>query len=167
MLSIRNILVGTDFSESSDDALNYGRALAAAFGARLHVLHSLESPSATLMGMDGYLAAVPTLQAEVEQRAREDMNRVVTEDDERRFNAKSVIETSRSPSDAIIDYAKRQGIDLIVVGTNGRRGLSHLVMGSVAETVVRLAGCPVLTVHHGERSFVKPDQITVCEIVRA
>jgi nucleotide-binding universal stress UspA family protein len=62
--------------------------------------------------------------------------------------------TGGTPAQAITDYAKKAEIDLIVVGTHGRRGLSHMVTGSVAERVVRTAPCPVLSVRHPEREFI-------------
>jgi nucleotide-binding universal stress UspA family protein len=61
------------------------------------------------------------------------------------------------PSDEIVQYAVLEGIDLIVMGTQGRARTAHVLMGSVAEKVVRLAPCPVLTVHHPEREFVMSD----------
>jgi K+-sensing histidine kinase KdpD len=59
-----------------------------------------------------------------------------------------MVETSDQPADAITGYAKQAEIDLIVMGTHGRHGISHLLVGSVAERVVRTASCPVLTVKH-------------------
>ena len=60
---------------------------------------------------------------------------------------------------AIVEYARVEDIDLIVIGTHGRGALAHLVMGSVAERVVRFAPCPVLTVRHPEREFARPDTL--------
>jgi K+-sensing histidine kinase KdpD len=65
--------------------------------------------------------------------------------------------TSNCTADAIVDYASTNGIDLIVIGTHGRRAVTRLFMGSVAERVVRLASCPVLTVRNPEKDFVLPD----------
>ena len=65
--------------------------------------------------------------------------------------------TSSSPAFAIIDYAREHGIDLVIMGTHGRGTLGHFLMGSVAERVVRLAPCPVLTIRQAERDFVHPD----------
>ena len=62
-------------------------------------------------------------------------------------------------AETIVQYAKDHAIDLIVMGTHGRRALEHLLMGSVAERVVRTAPCPVLTVRHPEREFVVPDAL--------
>jgi nucleotide-binding universal stress UspA family protein len=67
--------------------------------------------------------------------------------------------TSSSPAVAIVDYANDHNINLIVMGTNGRGVLEHFLMGSVAERVVRLAPCPVLTVRAREREFVRPDTL--------
>ena len=63
------------------------------------------------------------------------------------------------PAPAITQYATDERIDLIVMGTHGRRGMAHLLMGSVAERVVRTASCPVLTVHHPEHEFIIPDMV--------
>ena len=67
--------------------------------------------------------------------------------------------TSNAPAVAIVDYARRERIDLIVTGTHGRGAVAHLLMGSVAERVVRTAPCPVLTVRHPEHEFVVPDAL--------
>jgi nucleotide-binding universal stress UspA family protein len=73
--------------------------------------------------------------------------------------------TSSSPAFAIIDYARQHAIELIVMGTHGRGAVQHFLMGSVAERVVRLAPCPVLTVRSHERDFVQPDLMAVRESV--
>jgi nucleotide-binding universal stress UspA family protein len=72
----------------------------------------------------------------------------------------SLVITSDAPAVAIVDYAARGKIDLIVTGTHGRGGVAHMVMGSVAERIVRTAPCPVLTVRHPEHEFVLPDART-------
>jgi len=66
---------------------------------------------------------------------------------------------SLAPAESIVQYAKEYAIDLIVMGTRGNRALAHLLMGSVAERVVRTAPCPVLTVRHPEREFLVPDAL--------
>ncbi|HKF70044.1 MAG TPA: universal stress protein, partial [Vicinamibacterales bacterium] len=72
---------------------------------------------------------------------------------------KAVVMTSGSAAYAIVDYARENGIDLIVLGTHGRGVLAHLMMGSVAERVVRIANCPVLTVRCPQHEFVMPDTL--------
>ena len=83
----------------------------------------------------------------------------MTAEDRVVLRGRAVIVTSNAPADAIVEYAKDSDIDLIVVGTHGRGVMGHLLLGSVAERVVRIAPCPVLTVRHPEREFVLPDAL--------
>jgi nucleotide-binding universal stress UspA family protein len=161
MLHLKNILVGTDFSESSDAALRYARELARRFGARLHVLHALEVPPMQLVGSEALAPLSPEVRVELEAEARANLDRLVTPDDRRLFKAITAIRDRQTPTEAIAHYAADADIDLIVLGTHGRRGLSHLFMGSVAEKVVRTAPCPVLTVRRHERDSVIADMKTV------
>ena len=158
MITLKNILVATDFSEPSDAALTYGRELATRFGATLHVLHAAENIIGRF-GAETYSATAPDLQARLESDARRRLNELLIDSDNSGPSTKPVLLTASSPALAIVDYAKEKNIDLIVVGTHGRSALAHLVMGSVAERVVRLAPCPVLTVRHPEREFVQPDTL--------
>jgi nucleotide-binding universal stress UspA family protein len=159
MLTIKQILVPTDFGEPADAALTYGRELAGRFGATLHVLHVAENIYVTTFGAETYAAVAPDLQHELESAARLRLDELVIDSDGSGPRTKAVVMTSASPAFAIIDYAKENGIDLIVMGTHGRGALAHLLMGSVAERVVRLASCPVLTVRHPEHEFVTPDAL--------
>jgi len=106
---------------------------------------------------------VAALQREVEEAARKQLDAVVTEDDRRELGATGVTLTSASPALAIVSYAKDIKADLMIVGTHGRGAMAHLIMGSVAERVVRTAPCPVLTVRHPEHEFVLPDALQVVE----
>ena len=151
MIALHNILVATDFGPAAGAALTYGRALAQTFGARLHVLHALEN--SFLRGRSGDPHAH---EAAILQRLHEQ----VTADDRTALAAHVVLETSDHPAEAISQYAKSTNIDLIVIGTNGRGALAQILVGSVAERVVRIAPCPVLTVRHPEREFVMPDAST-------
>lgn len=124
-LTIRNILVATDFSPFSDQAIRAALALARHFGATLHLLHVVHHA-------DERAAALDRLGALAEEQA-----------DGVPFTA-SVAVGRAAPE--IVRYAAREQMDLIVVGTHGRTGLAHVVMGSVAEAVVRTALCQVLTI---------------------
>ena len=159
MITIRQILVPTDFGEAADAALTYGRELATRFGATLHVLHVAENIYVTTFGAENYAAVAPDLQRELEEGARVRLNELVIDSDGSGPHTKAVVMTAASPAFAIIDYTKEHGIDVIVMGTHGRGALAHLLMGSVAERVVRLASCPVLTVRHPEHEFVTPDTL--------
>ena len=158
MIRIQNVLVATDFSEPSEAALNYGRELARSFHATLHVLHVTDSIYAQYGG-EAYSVALPELQGEIEDSARKELESLLNDEDRRDFRAKPVLITALAKAAAIVDYARQNTIDVIVMGTHGRGAISHLLMGSVAERVVRTAPCPVLTVHHPEHEFVLPDAL--------
>jgi nucleotide-binding universal stress UspA family protein len=157
MTSIANVLIATDFEEPSEAALVYARELARQFGATLHVLHVVDDITAQDVAIEGYMANLDELQEEREAQARAHLAAVVTDEDRAARHARTVIATSNAPALAIVTYAKDAGIDLIVVGTHGRHALAHFFLGSVAEKVVRLAPCPVLTVRRPEHDFIAPD----------
>jgi nucleotide-binding universal stress UspA family protein len=148
MILLKQILVATDFSDTADVALAHGRGLAQSFGASLHVLHVTENLFMRPVPGDPYV-----LKAAI---ARHLADRV-TDDDRAALHAITAIATSDSPAEAIVEYARTHEIDLVVMGTHGRSGMARLLVGSVAERVVRTAPCPVLTVRHPEHAFVAPD----------
>jgi nucleotide-binding universal stress UspA family protein len=157
MITINNILVATDFSETSASALNYGREFARTFGATLHVLHIVEN-ALLWAGPEAAGIDFVQLQADLETEARKTMDRIVTTEDRTQLKAVTVVCTG-SPAFEIAAYAKAGGVDLILVGTHGRGMIGHLLMGNVAEKLVRIAPCPVLTVHHPEHEFIQPDAL--------
>lgn len=158
MIVLKNILVATDFGETSGVALTYGRDLARSYGATLHVLHVVESVVASMADAES-IGALMDLQAQIERNAGKQMETLVTGEDRTTLHAKPVVLTSSRAAEAIVLYARDHAVDLIVMGTHGRRALAHVLMGSVAERVVRMAPCPVLTVRHPEREFVAPDAL--------
>jgi len=158
MILMNAILVATDFGETSDAALVYGRNLARTFGARLSVVHVAEDVSATA-GQELYAGDLHELQAEVVDTATSRLHSSLCEKDLTVVDARPVVRVSSNPANAIIEYAKEAHVDLIVVGTHGRGPMSHLLMGSVAEHVVRHAPCPVLVVRPNEHEFVVPDPV--------
>jgi nucleotide-binding universal stress UspA family protein len=137
MLESRRILVPVDFSDSTGHTLAYAAEIARAFGARLEVLH------------------VCALHEEGVAEASREMEGVVPE------ALADVVESCEivralSPDLGIIHAARERSAGLIVMGTHGRSGLGHVLLGSVAERVVQLAGCPVLTVRHPNHRFEHP-----------
>ena len=158
MIRIKNVLVATDFSEPSRVALDHGRELARTYQANLHVLHAAEDLRLRY-APDMAPVVLTGLQEDIEASARTRLDALLTDEDRSQLRAHAVAVTSASPAEAIVAYAKGAAIDVIVIGTRGRGGLSHLFMGSVAERVVRFASCPVLTVHHPEREFIAPDAL--------
>ncbi len=167
MIALKNILVATDFGEASDAACPYGRALARSFGATLHLFHATEEVSLNAFATEAYAVTIPDLQREVDEAARNQLDGLILDGDGSGPAERSVIVMSSTPALAIVEYAKDHAIDLIVMGTHGRGPLAHLMMGSVAERVVRLAPCPVLTVRHPEHEFVHPDALPVAARSRA
>jgi len=159
MIALKKILVATDFSEPSDAALAYGRELARTFGASLTVLHIADNILTRAYGADGIVLADPELQREIEPSAQRQVDAVLFDEDRKMLGAVGLVITSNSPSAAIVTYARDASIDLIVMGTHGRGAIAQLLMGSVAERVVRIAPCPVLTVRHPEHEFVLPDAL--------
>jgi nucleotide-binding universal stress UspA family protein len=105
------------------------------------------------------MAFLPELQTQIEEEARKRIEALVSDEDKKTLNARAAVVTSAGAAETIVQYASDHAIDLIVMGTHGRRGVDHLLMGSVAERVVRTAPCPVLTVRHPEREFVVPDAL--------
>src|SRR5262249_98688 len=115
------------------------------FGAHLHVLHVLDNV---------FLRATVADPIAIEATAKRRLEDRLTDDDRRALGAEAVIVKSDAPADEIVTYAKTRAAELIVMGTHARAGVSDVLMGSVAERVVRTAPCPVLTVRHPEREFV-------------
>jgi nucleotide-binding universal stress UspA family protein len=157
MIALKTVLVATDFSETSDVALRYGKALARAFGASLHVLHVVQEPFAQPWAVEAYGFSLATLQEEWVREANLRIEKTLTDEERASYRAELVTRLGH-PVVEILKYASEQTVDLVVIGTHGRGPLGHMVMGSVAERIVRKAPCPVLTVHQHEREFVAPDQ---------
>lgn len=154
MIALKHILVPTDFSETSGVAMNYARAFAEAFGATLHVLHVLEDPLLYPARRE-YFTPVPHYREQMESDAQKRLKGLLSAEDSTEFNARFVTRWG-SPFVEIVRYAKDERIDLIVMGTHGLSKIAQVLMGNVAEKVVRKAPCPVLTVRHPEHEFVMP-----------
>jgi nucleotide-binding universal stress UspA family protein len=157
MISLKKVLVPVDFSDTSDVALRYGKALAGAFGASLHVIHVVHEPYAQPWAVEAYGFSMATLQEDWIKEANTKLESVLTADDRRALKATATTILGH-PVSEILRFATDERIELIVMGTHGRGPLGHMVMGSVAERVVRHAPCPVLTVHEAEREFVILDR---------
>ena len=151
MIRLTTILVPSDFSECSDAALRYGLELARRFDARLHLLHVVQDPLTQPWAAEGFSA--PLFEA-VEKWQREAKARLAAAIPLSDVGRVTVSATVAWPYAEILRYAAENDVDLIVMGTHGRSGVSHMLLGSIAERVVRHAPCPVLTVRHPQREFV-------------
>ena len=145
MIAVQQILVATDFSEISRDAIEYATQLAESFCARLHVLHVVEEPFGYVADTRGFIPEVDAFRETLNQAARSQLHTVLTPEEIQRWQAHLALRTG-TPYAEIVRYAKDHAIDLIVIGTHGRGPFGHFLLGSVAEKVVRYADCPVLTV---------------------
>ena len=139
-MTIQHILVPVDFSGYAEQALEYAIELARKLSARLTLLHVLHMmPMGVVDGTALPYSYIQELEAEVQQRMEAYRQRV----QDAALEGTVLVEAG-SPFQGIVDTARDQHVDLIVMGTQGRTGLAHVFLGSVAEKVVRLAPCPVL-----------------------
>tara|TARA_R110002072_G_scaffold243821_2_gene403111 strand:+ start:101749 stop:102204 length:456 start_codon:yes stop_codon:yes gene_type:complete len=151
MITLKKILVPTDFSEHSNKAAVYGAELARKFGAELHLMHAIEA-TPLIYGEGAYVA--PETEAEIEAAVTEQLEKQLAGSAEGLTIVRKI--EHGHPFVETIRYAKENDIGLIVVGTHGRGAIAHMLLGSVAEKVVRKAPCPVLAVRDKEHDFVMP-----------
>ena len=152
--TLSRILVPTDFSPSSDAALDYAKLLAEPFGASLHLLHILEQPNvAGAWGSEVYVQELPRIREAAEKEAQARLDQSLTPAERDRLRASTAIADGQV-AETIVETGRRGNCDLIVMGTHGRSGVAHLLLGSVAEKVARTASCPVLIVRGGEQTSV-------------
>lgn len=155
MIQIRNILAPTDFSVPSRHALKYASELAKRFDAKLHLVTVVEN-LIPLVPEAGMLFTQQAERLEEQQKAaRHALEKMSADPELLPLKPRLHVLAGGAPAE-ILALAKLHDIDLIVIGTHGRTGLSHLLMGSVAERIVRLSPCPVLTVHPEGHQFVTP-----------
>jgi nucleotide-binding universal stress UspA family protein len=159
MAGFTRILVPTDFSETADAALTYAKEIAERFGASIRLVHVFDDPFVNSVFSPDVYAPVPqTLREAVLRDVRSRLAERLTSAEKARFGGDADILTGVTVN-AIIDDANVHHVDLIVMGTHGRRGISHAVLGSVAERVVRTAPCPVLTVRHPKLARVEVPEL--------
>jgi nucleotide-binding universal stress UspA family protein len=147
-MQFRHILAPTDFSEYSKKAVASALEWAKKFGAKLTLLHVVELPP---YPVDGYVPPnlSPTFWEDLERQASVELAQVVPEAEAAGIEVSRVVAVG-TPYRTIIETAEATQADLIVMATAGRTGFSHLVLGSIAERVVRTASCPVLTIRPHE-----------------
>jgi nucleotide-binding universal stress UspA family protein len=146
MTDFKHVLVPTDFGESSEKALDVAVDLAKKYGSELTILHTYEVPVYAYPGMV-YTAA--DLLTPMQDRAQAECDRVLEALRKRVPGAKAILRFG-VPSHEIQEAIKETHADLVVMGTHGRRGMNHALIGSVAEKTVRLSPVPVLTVRMGK-----------------
>jgi nucleotide-binding universal stress UspA family protein len=148
--TITNILVPVDFSPHAEHAFTYATTLAERFGAKLALLYVVDDSFATGgWSSEIYVPNVPELMENLIADADRRLATLKASAAALGLTAETAVIRGR-PAHAIVEHAQNGGFDLIVMGTHGRTGMSHVVMGSVAERVLRKAPCPVLTVRGTE-----------------
>lgn len=146
MIEIKRILFPTDFSSCADQVLDQSMYLAAKHGATLHMLHAIVLHEDDVHHPAAHFGDIDEIQQRLRDLARIEMKAAISERTESGVEVVMRQQRGFSAADVALQYAEREEIDLIVMGTHGRRGLGRLFLGSVAEEVVRHAPCPVLTI---------------------
>jgi nucleotide-binding universal stress UspA family protein len=156
--NFNKILAPTDFSEDSSLALNYAVTMAQKFSSEIIVIH-VDQPLAPVMvselspGLD--VSTMNRIAEEGRLLALKELDATTARLRESGVKTRGLMRVG-APFLEIIHAAQSEGADLIVMGTHGRTGLAHVLIGSVAERVVNKAPCPVLTVRHPDRKFKHP-----------
>ena len=148
------ILVPIDFSEYTDEILEYATEIAKKFGSSLHLIHVIPTmdyftPYESFIAVENVEAAQKTIEAEVRKQLEETARRIGGVD------VTGAVRTGAAFVE-VTEYAESEGIDLIVMGTHGRGGIEHLLLGSVAGRVIRRAPCPVLTIRPTKKRAETP-----------
>jgi nucleotide-binding universal stress UspA family protein len=149
---IRRILCPTDFSEFSDMAFRYALSIAQHYRGKLFVEHVVESwqhPEAAFVPAHYYVE----FRSHLLRKGQEELQKFVENHANNGIRPEPVVDQGIA-ADSILAFAEAQEVDLIVMGTHGRRGFDRLMVGSVTERVLRKASCPVLAVHKPSRDFL-------------
>jgi nucleotide-binding universal stress UspA family protein len=156
VIELKRILFPFDFSELSLHGFRYARSFAETYGAELHVLHVVDEAYQFWMAMGPNSVPIGPPPEELISASSRELEKFVAEQlSDADFPVRTEVQMGW-PFMEIIRYAREKKIDLIVLGTHGRSGLKHVLLGSVAEKVVRKAPCPVLTIRHPDHNFVMP-----------
>lgn len=155
MLRMERILCPTDFSDFSERAYEYAISLARHYGAELYLLHAVRP---VIIGYPEYAVpdSVNEFYGELRDYAEEQLREFAKVHAEGGIQAKVTVQEGVA-TESILEFAKENAIDMIVMGTHGRKGFQRLTVGSVTERVLRRAGCPVLVVRRPAHNFVVPE----------
>lgn len=144
-MRIRNILVPTDFSAGSTEAIGYAYDLALTLGAQLHIVHVLENPFAPGAFMEMYAPPPPEYFLNIERQAEERLRQSLTREQQEQIDVVMTTRLGVPAGEILARIEEEPRIDLVVMATHGRGGVARMVMGSVTDKVVRSSPCPVLT----------------------
>ncbi len=157
MPNIKKVLFPTDFSEIATQSLPYAIKMAKLFDAELIMLHAVTLYEHDPNDPEHHFPSLQTYCAEVSEKAESGFQLCIDTLGEVGVKIKKAIVQGISPHAAILEYIKDEGdIGLVVMSTHGRSGLSHVLLGSVTENVIRYAKCPILVTKHPEHEFIDP-----------
>ena len=139
----RNVLVPVDFGEVADHALSYAIDLAKGTGATVHVLHVYTIPVYGVVPDGGFVTS-PETAVKLSEAAQHGLNRLIDAHKAEGVTLNALLREGTAAAE-IVEVAKEVSADLVVIGTHGRRGIAHALLGSTAEKVVRACAAPVLT----------------------
>ncbi len=152
-MEFKNILMTTDLSPYSLSAKDISLSLARKYSAKLYLLYVIDEM--IFVELEPYGIAYQDIQATHREQAEQKLKEIISGEEWKDIRCESVVITG-NPFVEIIRFAKEKQIDVIVIGTHGRSGLSHILFGSTAERVIRKAPCPVLSVRISEHHFEMP-----------
>ncbi len=145
-MTLDNVLLPTDFSACADHALSHAVEMADRFGARLHLLHVVNELDPDWYGITDAQQRAVKLREQIRTEAQERLQELAPEKDLYDFETTVSLQLSFDVADSIHEYVQEREVDLVVMGTHGRKGLDRLMLGNVANKIVRHAPCPVMTV---------------------
>ncbi len=147
MINLKKILCPIDYSDCSKEALKYAVSYAIKNKAKLYLLHVIDTSV--------YDESLDTMVDEIIKQHKTRLLECVPEETRNDMKIEALV-VQEIPFAGIINVAEKNKIDMIVMGTHGRTGIAHILIGSVAEKVVRKAPCSVLTVRQSSHKFVMP-----------
>jgi nucleotide-binding universal stress UspA family protein len=149
MITIKSILCPVDFSDAARNAVRYACEFAKSMGSKVYLLNVVEPRP---MAADLSMNYIP-LEEDLERAAGEDLDEILQEVKKSGIDAEADVMIG-TPAEVILEQAGKLDVSLLIMGSHGKTGLSRLLMGSVAEVVVRKANCPVLIVKAVEKEFI-------------
>jgi len=145
-MTLDNILIPTDFSACADHALSHALQVADKFGAHLHILHVVNELDPDWYGITDAQERAVKLRDQIKTEAHDRLKELVPEGDGHDVETTVSLQLSFDVADSIHEYVNEREIDMVVMGTHGRKGLDRLMLGNVANKLIRHAPCPVMTV---------------------
>jgi nucleotide-binding universal stress UspA family protein len=159
MLNLKKVLFPTDFTRCSNQAFSRAWSFANSYHAQLHLFHAMVLNQDDPLFPAYYLADMRKINDSLVKTAMDRMESLISSYNAHELEIIKMLEFGNTIAPVILDYANKEDVDLIVMGTHGRRGIGHLLLGSVAEEIVRTARCPVMTIREQE----KPKQLDEIE----